>query len=99
MRAARPDIVIDFIGVGPLVVSSLARWLFLPRLDDARHAFVLFVVGVALAESGGIIGLFLSSFRRELFAVGLLGVVQWVPLFTRRFYLATAGPGADPRQP
>jgi hypothetical protein len=73
----------DFVGLVWLLASCLVRWLVLPRVRSVQSAFVLFVVGMALAESCGLMGIFLSAFRNELFVLGMLGIVQWMPLFAR----------------
>ena len=49
-----------------------------------RQAFMLFVVGLALAESCGILGtVFGGPYRDELFVLGLLGIAQFMPFFER----------------
>ena len=70
------------VGVVPLFVSIILRWLVLPRAPRPGAAFVLFIVGLALAEACGILGIFLGGpYRDELFVLGVLGITQYVPLF------------------
>jgi len=70
------------VGLLPLFVSIVIRWLVLPRYTDAARALPLFVAGLALAEGCGILGIFLGGpYRDDLFVLGVLGVLQFVPLF------------------
>ena len=79
------DLLFSLIGLVPLFVSIVIRWLVLPRYDDLTRAFPLFIVGLALAEGCGILGIFLGGpYRDDLFVLGVLGVLQFVPLFTAK---------------
>ncbi len=50
-------------------------------------ALVVFIVGLSLAESGGLLAIFLGhAERKEMVTAALLGLLQWAPLFTRQFY-------------
>ncbi len=79
---------LDVVALVDLLVSCLARWWVLPRVRRVQSAFVLFVVGLAMADACALIGVFGGVHRNELFVLGALGVLQWLPLFARRF----AGP-------
>jgi hypothetical protein len=82
------------VGLGPLFLSVLLRWLVLSRVTQVRQALVLFVVGLMLAEGCGILGIFLGGpYRDDLFVLGVLGVIQWVPLFAGRIGAAPTGAG------
>lgn len=90
------DVLKNLVGLIPLFVSIVIRWLVLPRYDDLTRAFPVFLVGLALAESCGILGIFLGgAYRDDLFVLGVLGVAQFVPLFTRRM-LEPKGSGFIP---
>lgn len=79
------DVLKNLVGLVPLFVSIVIRWLVLPRFDSLRRALPLYIVGLALAESSGVLGLFLGgAYRDDLFVLGVLGVTQFVPLFARR---------------
>lgn len=82
---------LDYLGLAPLAMSVVLRWLVLPRIDRATAALPVFVIGLALGEACGILGIFLSARPAELFALGLLGVLQWAPLFAGRYSAAPAG--------
>ncbi len=95
-----PSLMVALVAVvvaaGMLLVSMAIRWLLLPRIPRIGVAFVFFLIGQALAEGCGYVGLFLSGAMREaLFATGAVGLVQYVPWFVRRFY-ARSGTGAKP---
>lgn len=79
------DVLQNLIGLVPLFVSIVLRWLVLPRCDTLQRAFPLFVAGLALGEACGVLGIFLGgAYRDDLFVLGLLGIAQFAPLFTRQ---------------
>jgi hypothetical protein len=68
-----------------LFVSIVIRWLVVPRFTDLVRVFPMFVIGLALAEGCGILGIFLGGpYRDALWVLGVLGVTSYVPLFARR---------------
>ncbi len=70
----------------PLLASSGLRWMVLPRITESLRAFPLFVIGLALAEGGSILGLFLVPDLRQTFLVlGVIGLAQYIPFFTSRY--------------
>jgi hypothetical protein len=74
----------NLVGFVPLFVSIVIRWLVLPRSDNLNRAWPMFIVGLALAESCGVLGIFLGGpYRDALFVLGVLGVVQFVPTFAK----------------
>ena len=80
------EVLWNLVGLVPLFVSIVIRWLVLPRFDSLQRAFPIYLVGLALAEGCGILGIFLGGpFRDDLFVLGVLGVTQFVPIFTRQF--------------
>jgi hypothetical protein len=95
---AAPDTnpLAGLIGLGPLFVSIIIRWLVLPRSPAPGPAFAMFIMGLALAEGCGILGVFLGGpYREDLFVLGVLGVGQYVPLYARKFF-APKSPGFYP---
>ena len=77
----------NLVGLVPLFVSIIVRWLVLPRYSEGQKAFVVFVLGCALAESCAIIGIFFGGpYRDDLFLLGVLGIMQFVPFYARRLY-------------
>ncbi|MES1169033.1 MAG: hypothetical protein ABUL61_07655, partial [Oleiharenicola lentus] len=80
----------------PLFVSIVIRWLVLPRATQAGAALVMFILGTAMAEACGILGLLLGGpYRDSLFVLGVMGVTSYVPLFARRL-LEPKGSGFIP---
>jgi hypothetical protein len=74
------------VGLVPLFVSIIIRWLVLPRFTDIRRAFPMFVAGLALADGCGFLGIFLGGvYKDDLFLLGVLGVVQYVPFFAKQY--------------
>jgi hypothetical protein len=77
----------------PLFCSIIVRWAVLPRVEQASKALVVFVMGLALAESCGIIGTILGGEHKTLlFAASLLAVLQYIPLFASRFEQRSSTP-------
>jgi hypothetical protein len=77
----------NLAGLVPLFVSIVIRWLVMPRATEPQGALVMFIIGLALAEACGLLGIFLGGpYREDLFVLGVLGVAQFVPLNVRRFY-------------
>lgn len=88
--------LINLAGFAPLFVSIVIRWLVLPRATRAGAMLVMFVLGTALAEACGILGLLLGGpYRDSLFVLGVLGVTSYVPLFAKRL-LEPKGSGFIP---
>lgn len=84
------------VGLAPLFVSIVIRWLVLPRFSDPKPALPMFVVGLALAEACGVLGIvFGGVYRDDIFLLGVLGVVQFVPFFAGQ-YLEPRRPGFFP---
>jgi hypothetical protein len=74
------------IGFAPFVISIAIRWLVIPRVQSARIAFALFVAGVAVAEVSSLLGAVVyPAHKLELFALSVLGIVQFAPYFASRF--------------
>lgn len=84
--------IIDVVGLVQLAASTTLRWLFFPRLgSDPQKALIAFIIGLAMAESCSFLGILLgSSYRDELFVLGALGIVQWMPLYARALYAPVA---------
>lgn len=79
------DILVNLAGLVPLFVSIVIRWLVLPRFTSLPRALPLYIVGLALAETCGFLGIFLGgAYRDDLFVLGVLGVAQFVPVFAHR---------------
>lgn len=73
------------IGLVPLFLSVIVRWLVLPRYTEPEKAFPMFLAGLALAEGCGLLGLFTGGpYRDDLFLLAALGILQFMPLFVRR---------------
>ena len=77
---------IGVVGLVPLFVSIVIRWLVLPRFTDLKQAFPLFIVGLALADACGFLGIFLGGpYKGQVFVLGVLGVAQFMPFFARQY--------------
>jgi len=86
--AAGGNPLANLVGFVPLFVSIVIRWLVLPRAAAPGPAFVMFIIGLALAEACGMLGIFLGGpYRQDLFALGVLGVLQYAPFYARNFFV------------
>jgi hypothetical protein len=66
--------------------AVIMRWFVLPRFEDQKRAFPIFVAGLALAESCGIIGIFLvPDLAPTYFLLALFGLLQFAPFFAKRY--------------
>jgi hypothetical protein len=72
---------LKYLPLGPLFISTVIRWFVLPRFSGAR-AFPVFIIGMALAEACGLLGIFIvPSMKEDYFILSLLGLAQFFPLF------------------
>ncbi len=72
------------VALGPFAASAAVRFLLLPRAEPAKK-FVLFIVGLALAESGGFLALILGSpWKTPLAAAAIVLIIVHIPAFIRR---------------
>ena len=85
-NAGSPDSPVWMVGFAPFVISTIIRWLILPRIRNFQAAFSLFIVGLAMGEAPCILGVFaFPAHKAGLFALSVLGIVQFVPYFASRF--------------
>ncbi len=73
---------VAWIALAPLTASAALRWLVLPHAPSPQAALAMWILGLALAEAGGIIGLVLGGpvYRDPLAVLALLGIAQFIPL-------------------
>ena len=75
------------IGIVPLFVSIVIRWLVLPRYTHPGRALLIFIIGLVLADACGILGIFLGGpYRDSLFLLGVLGITQYLPFYAKRLF-------------
>ena len=81
------DLPRNLAGIVPLFISIVIRWLILPRYTEEGRALVLFIVGLALAEACGVLGLFLGGpYRDSLWVLGVLAVGQYLPFYAKKLF-------------
>jgi hypothetical protein len=77
--------LVGLAGLPALFISIIIRWLVLPRMNSLTQALPLFVIGLALAEACGLLGIFLGGvYRDDLVLLGVLGIGQFMPFFARQ---------------
>jgi hypothetical protein len=75
----------NLVGLVPLFVSIVLRWLVLPRSTEPGRALVVLIAGCALAEACGVLGIFLGGpYRDDLVLLAALGIAQFVPFYAKR---------------
>ena len=78
--------MLRYLPLLPLAGSVVVRWMILPRLDVAQSKFTAFILGLALAEASGIMGMILGQgLRITWIQLALLGIGQFIPLFAGKF--------------
>ena len=76
---------IALVALPPLVASAVIRLGLLPRVTETPKKFVFFLLGLALAESGGLFALILSSpWKTPLAAAALVLIIIYIPAFIIR---------------
>ena len=86
-NAVTSELPRNLAGIVPLFISIILRWLVLPRYTQEGRALVVFVIGMALAETCGILGIFLGGpYRDSLWVLGVLGVAQDVPFYAKKLF-------------
>ncbi len=92
-QAPSGDSPIWLAGLAPFVVSTIIRWLVLPRARSVQAAFPLFILGIASAEAMCFLGLFIfPAHKQGLFVLSVLGMLQFVPYFARRYFTRDGQP-------
>ena len=72
------------IAIVPFAGSAAVRFLLIPRAPAGKK-FVFFVLGLALAESGGFLALLLASpWKTPLTASAIVLMILHIPAFIRR---------------
>ena len=81
------DSLSGLVGLVPLFVTIVIRWLVLPRYTNPGRTLAVFIVGLGLAEAGGLLGLFFGGpYRDALFVLGVLAAIQYAPFYARKLY-------------
>jgi len=94
--AVAADLPVNLAGLVPLFVSIIIRSLLLPRSSNIGRVLPFYIVGLALAETCGLLGIFVGGpYRESLFVLGVLGVTSYVPIFIKRL-LEPKGSGFIP---
>ena len=76
---------IALVALPPLVASAVIRFGLLPRVTAPPRKFLFFILGLALAESGGFLALILgSAWKTPLAAAAIVLIIVHIPAFIRR---------------
>jgi hypothetical protein len=90
-----------FFCLVPFGLSCVLRWAVMPGQRNRAKALVIFILGLATAEGCGLMGILLAGGfnRHEFFALGVVGILQWMPTFARRFEQPAADKAHGLRSP
>ncbi len=76
--------VFGVVAFGPLAASAAARFLVLPRTSTPQKAFAIFIVGLALAEAGGFLGIILGGEQKAIYAAAaIVLMILHAPAFVK----------------
>lgn len=76
---------LQYLPLLPLAISVFIRWVLLPRQKAIAAALPVFVIGLAMAEGCGIIGMFIVPQLKQTYLVlALLGLFQFVPFWANK---------------
>jgi hypothetical protein len=80
------DGMLGLVAAAPLVTAAVVRFAILPAARDNQKRFVLFIVGLALSESTGLIAVILGGPARDYLAAAaiVLIVLHAPPLVLRK---------------
>jgi len=86
-----PSVVADsglwLTAVVPFAISTMIRWLVLPKVKNIQVALAVFVFGIAFAETTCFMGLFIfPTHKLELFLLSAVGIFQFIPFFAGRYF-------------
>lgn len=74
-----------YFPIVPLSLSIIVRWMVLPLVLGKGAALPVFLFGLAMAETCGILAIFLvPELRLTYFVLTLVGLIQFVPIFASR---------------
>ncbi len=84
--SGKPDGPVRYLPALAVAASSFVRWILIPKETDATKALSLFLIGLALAEGCGILGIFLvPDLKQTYFLLAVIGIAQFAPFFAKRF--------------
>lgn len=76
---------LQYLPLLPLAISVFIRWVLLTRVKSIAAALPVFVIGLAMAEGCGIIGMFIVPQLKQTYLVlALLGLFQFVPFWANK---------------
>lgn len=72
------------IALAPFTASAAIRFILIPRATAPPMRFTLFILGLAMAEAGGFIGLIIGSpWSTPLAAAAIVLMILHIPAFIR----------------
>ncbi len=79
------DSLIGLVPLSGVAIATFIRWTLLPRARGFPALLTPFIIGMALSEGTCVIGLFaLPSQVQTLFPLGVVSMLQFIPLYARR---------------
>ena len=84
-ETASTESAVWMVAFAPFVISTVIRWLILPRSRSVQTAIAMFIVGLAMAEMPCMLGFVFHEHRTALFVLSVLGMLQMAPFFASRY--------------
>ena len=76
---------LQFLPILPLAISGFIRWVLLPKATTIAGAMPIFIIGLAMAEGCGLLGIFLTPQLKQTYLVlALMGLMQFAPFWASR---------------
>lgn len=95
---AEGDIPYLFVAIAlfTAVLSTLLRWLVLPRVKTMAILLPVMIAGLSLAEGCGLLSIFLigksaPTIQLLIFGISVLCMIQYIPVYGKRFLDASEG--------
>lgn len=84
--AKPPSYVMFLITISGACISTLIRWFILPKINNLESLLTTMIIGLALAESTTLLGIFLignefPSEQRIALGISFIALVQYMPLY------------------
>ena len=81
--------VMAWVAVSEVMIATLIRWFWIPRLDRSGPMLVAMIIGIAVAESAGYFGIFLiprdqPQTKLLIFCLSVFGILQFAPFYAAR---------------
>lgn len=87
--AANPPLGVFIFCISIIAISTVIRWIFLPKAKDKGKLLVMMIIGLALVDGAQMFQLFFigSDYPQKqliVFVLATLGAIQFVPIYAKK---------------